>query len=140
MTVRDSTGRLVTTLHRDDFRIVESGVEQPITQFTRERVPVSVALVLDASDSMRGPRMDDARQAMRVFLTERLHEEDEAAVIVFNHGSRLLSGWSRDRAPLVEALMDVRPTGGTAIYDAIDQALPMFDHRAHPRGADAGCG
>lgn len=135
VTVRDGDGRLVTSLQRDNFRITEAGTEQPITQFTSERVPVNLALVLDVSDSMRGPRMDDARQALRVFLTDLLKPEDEAALLVFNHATRVLSNWTTDREPLVAALDEVKPTGGTAIYDAIDNVLPLFDNRRHPRAA-----
>src|SRR6185436_11733807 len=64
VTVRDGEGRLVTTLGKDDFTIEEDGVPQPITQFTKERVPVSLSLTLDISDSMRGQRMVDARAAL----------------------------------------------------------------------------
>lgn len=135
VTVRDAQGRLVTTLERDDFSVSESGRVQPITQFARERVPVSLALVLDISDSMRGPRMEDARAAMAVFVNDMLDPEDEAALLVFNHETRVLAGWTLDREPLRAAIDDLRPTGGTAIYDAINQALPMFADRRHPRGA-----
>lgn len=135
VTVRDGDGRLVTALQQEDFRVSEAGTEQPITQFTSERVPVNLALVLDVSDSMRGPRMDDARQALRVFLTDLLKPEDEAALLVFNHATRVLSNWTTDREPLIAALDEVKPTGGTAIYDAIDNALPLFDNRRHPRAA-----
>ena len=54
VTVRDAEGRLVTTLEQKDFIVEEDGVVQPITQFTKERVPVSLSLALDVSDSMRG--------------------------------------------------------------------------------------
>jgi len=63
VTVRDAEGRLVTSLEKNDFIIEEDGVVQPITQFTKERVPVSLSLTLDVSDSMRGQRMADARGA-----------------------------------------------------------------------------
>jgi Ca-activated chloride channel homolog len=135
VTVRDGDGRLVTSLQREDFAVSEAGTEQPITQFSRERVPLNLALVLDISDSMRGPRMDDARQALRTFLEELLKPEDEAALLVFNHATRVLSNWTTDRAPLLTALDEVKPTGGTAIYDAIDTALPLFADRRHPRAA-----
>lgn len=135
VTVRDGEGRLVTSLERDDFTVAESGVEQPITQFTRERVPVNLALILDVSDSMRGPRMDDARMAMKTFLEDLLKPEDEAALLVFNHATRVLSNWTTDREPLLAALAETRPTGGTAIYDAINTALPLFTDRHHPRAA-----
>jgi len=135
VTVRDGEGRLVTSLEREDFSVAESGVEQPITQFTKERVPVNVALVLDVSDSMRGPRMDDARQAVRTFLEDLLKPEDEAALIVFNHATRVLSNWTTDREPLLTALAELKPTGGTAIYDAVNTVLPLFADRRQPRAA-----
>ncbi len=135
VTVRDSQGRLVTSLDRDDFTVREAGQAQPITQFSRERVPVNLALVLDISDSMRGPRMDDARLALRAFLEELIKPEDEAALLVFNHATRVLASWTTDRAPLLAALAAAKPTGGTAIYDAVNTALPLFAERRHPRAA-----
>jgi VWFA-related protein len=135
VTVRDAAGRLVASLQREDFAVTEAGAPQPVTQFARERVPVSVALVLDISDSMRGPRMDDARLALNTFVEDLLKPEDEAALLVFNHATRMVAGWSTDRAGLREALDGVRPTGGTAIYDAVDAALPLFADRQHPRAA-----
>ncbi len=135
VTVRDGTGRLVTSLGQDDFNVAEAGSVQPITQFAHERVPVSLALVLDISDSMRGPRMDDARNALLAFADDLLKPEDEAALLVFNHESRVLLGWTTDRGRLREALEGVRPTGGTAIYDAVNSALPLFEDRRNPRAA-----
>lgn len=135
VTVRDGGGRLVRSLTRDDFRVTEAGTEQPITQFSHERVPVSLALVLDISDSMRGPRMDDARRAIGTFVDDLLKPEDEASLLVFNHATRVLAGWTSDRGVLREALDSAGPTGGTAIYDAINTALPLFTDRRHPRAA-----
>ena len=135
VTVRDGSGRLVTSLTREDFAVSEGGAPQTITQFAMDRVPVSLALVLDISDSMRGPRMEDARLALRTFVEDLLKPEDEAALLVFNHEPRVLAGWSTDRAALGEALDAARPTGGTAIYDAVAAALPLFANRQHPRAA-----
>lgn len=135
VTVRDGSGRLVRSLTRDDFRVTEAGAEQPITQFALERVPVSLALVLDISDSMRGQRMEDARRAIGTFVDDLLKPEDEASLLIFNHATRVLASWTSDRDVLREALAGALPTGGTAIYDAIDTALPLFANRNHPRAA-----
>ncbi len=135
VTVRDGNGRLVTGLGRDDFEVQEAGTTQPVTQFTGERVPVSLALVLDVSDSMRGPRMDDARAALTHFVEALLDPEDEAALVLFHHAARVVSPWTTDRELIREALDAARPTGGTAIYDAVNAALPLLKDRAHPRGA-----
>ena len=135
VTVRDAEGRLVTSLEHKDFTIEEDGVPQPITLFTKERVPVSLSLAVDISDSMRGQRLVDARGALGHFLDRLLALEDEASLIGFNHEARLFHGWAIERAGMRSRLADMKPSGGTAMYDAIDVSLPLFDSRQHQRAA-----
>src|SRR5688500_568740 len=135
VTVRDAEGRLVTTLQQSDFIVEEDGEPQPITQFTRERVPVSLALALDVSDSMRGQRMTDARGALANFLDALLAPEDEAALLGFNHETKLFGEWTTLRQGLRSKLDAIRPSGGTALFDAIAKSLPLFESRQHPRAA-----
>ena len=73
-TVIDRDGHLVTGLPREAFEIYEDGERQAITQFTNERVPVSLAVLLDVSDSMYGQRLVDARAAVERFLFELLDD------------------------------------------------------------------
>src|SRR3990167_7884988 len=80
-TVTDADGRLVPDLARDQFEVFEDGELQPITQFTSERVPVSLGILLDASDSMFGRRMADARGAIQQFVTGLLDPEDEFSLL-----------------------------------------------------------
>lgn len=134
-TVRDAEGRLVGDLTRGDFEILENGRPQRITQFERGRVPVSLGVVLDVSQSMLGQRMDDARAALRRFLVDLLEPGDEVFLMVFNHDPRLEAPWTRGPSRLRGRLDGVRPYGATAIYDALVTALPMFAHRAHDRAA-----
>ena len=134
-TVRDQDGRLVTGLTRDAFEIYEDGVRQEITQFTNERVPVSMAVLLDISDSMYGRRIDDARTAVSTFLADLLDPGDEFLVVAFNHQPYFLSWWTRERTRLTTMLEPIRPTGGTAIYDAVLAAIPQFTVRNNQRGA-----
>ncbi len=135
VTVRDINGRLVTTLDQSAFTVEEDGMPQPITQFTRERVPVSLALALDASDSMRGQRIVDARAALGIFLDDLLAPGDEAAIVSFNHDARVFASWTSQRNGLRARLEDLRPSGGTAMYDAVAASLPLFETREHPRAA-----
>jgi Ca-activated chloride channel family protein len=135
VTVRDAEGRLVTSLEQKDFIIEEDGVVQPIAQFTKQRVPVSLALTLDISDSMRGQRMADARGALANFLDHLLALEDEALLLGFNHETRMFAQWTTERSGMRAKLEAIRPSGGTALYDAIDAALPLFEERQHPRAA-----
>ena len=134
-TVRDAEGRLVGDLTRDDFEIFEDGRPQRITQFDRGRVPVSLGVVLDVSQSMLGQRMDDARAALRRFLVDLLEPGDEVFLMVFNHDPKLEAPWTLGPSRLRGRLDSVRPYGATAIYDALMMALPMFAVRAHDRAA-----
>ena len=134
-TVRDQDGRLVTGLTREAFEIHEDGVRQEITQFTNERVPVSLAVLLDISDSMYGRRMDNARTAVETFLEDLLDPGDEFLVMAFNHQPYFLSWWTRDRTRVTAMLEPIRPTGGTAVYDAVMAAIPQFTVRSNQRGA-----
>jgi VWFA-related protein len=135
VTVTDSDGRLVTGLSRDDFQVFEDGVEQTITQFTDERVPVSLGVLLDASDSMRGEPMEDAREAVDRFLGDLLLADDEALVATFNHLPKLAAPWTKPPSALRQALGELRPSGGTAIYDALAGTARLFEQRNHVRAA-----
>ncbi len=135
VTVRDALGRLVATLGRDDFEVAEDGVRQRLALFTRERVPVSLCLALDTSDSMRGRRIVDAREALRQFLDNLLAPEDETALVLFNHRPVVAESWTTNRAALHSHLEAIVPFGGTAIYDAVAAMLPLFRSRTHQRAA-----
>jgi Ca-activated chloride channel homolog len=135
VTVTDEAGRLVTNLGQGDFEIYEDGHAQRIAQFTSERVPVSLGLALDTSDSMAGQRLIDAQTALVRFLDDLLAPDDEAAIILFNHHPRVAATWTTARSTLNRHFHDLHPQGGTAMYDAIAASLPLFTGRGHPRAA-----
>ena len=135
VTVRDADGRLVKDLTQADFTIEEDSAPQKITQFSKQRVPVSLSMALDISDSMRGQRMVDARGALANFLDNLLAPDDEAALLGFNHEAKMIAPWTTERGGMRARLDTIIPSGGTALYDAIDVALPMFESRLHPRAA-----
>ncbi len=132
-TVKDRDGRLVSGLGIDDFRVFEDGIEQRILQFTGERVPISLGIAVDVSDSMFGVRIVEARRAIDRFVLSLLDEGDEAFLMVFNHAPLIKAPWTRPPSALAGRLDGVKPFGGTAIYDALIKAVPMFDKRRHER-------
>lgn len=133
--VLDTEGRLVTGLGKDDFQIFEDGTAQEITQFTDARVPVSLGVLLDASDSMRGQPIVDARHAVDRFVGELLLGEDEALVATFNHLPRLAAPWTIPPSKTRNSLASLKPSGGTAIYDALASTSKLFEQRNHVRAA-----
>ena len=134
-TVTDAEGRLVADLDREAFSIHENGELQEITQFDRGRVPVSLGIVLDVSDSMRGQRMDDVRFALERFVRELLEPTDEVFVVTFNHNPDLVAPWTTPPGDIGRPLDNVYSFGGTAIYDAMQEAIPRFRMRTHQRAA-----
>ena len=106
-----------------------------MTQFTHERLPVSLGLLLDTSDSMYGKRIRDARTAVDEFLFKLLAPDDEFFIAAFNHHVQLLTTWTRDPAVVGRALDALKPSGATALYDAVVSALPRIEARAHERAA-----
>jgi len=134
-TVVDSEGKLVMGLPKDAFEIFEEGERQTVTQFTNERVPVSLAVLLDVSDSMFGQRLTDARSAVERFLFELLDDEDEFSVVAFNHEPRALTRWTREADVVKSAMASLKPFGSTALYDAVLTALPMMNTRTKQRAS-----
>src|SRR3954467_4372094 len=71
-TVTDQSGRFVSGLSKDDFRVFDDEQPPAITHFSAERVPVSLGIVLDTSGSMDGEKMYAAKQALDRFLVQLL--------------------------------------------------------------------
>lgn len=124
-TVADSNGRFVPGLTRDDFIVYEDDVRQTVSQFSADRVPVSLGIALDTSGSMAGEKIDAARAALDRFLSALLDEHDEVFVYRFSDTPVLLHGWTSDKASMARVLDRVIPEGGTALYDAVSDAVPM---------------
>ena len=133
--VRDGDGRLRGDLTREDFEVFEDGKLQSVTHFERGRVPVSLGILLDVSESMYGQRIDDATFALDHFLVDLLQPSDEVFLVVFNHDPTLENSWTVRPESLAGRLSTVRPYGATAIYDAMMTALPLFTARSHQRAA-----
>ena len=134
-TVRDADGKLVKDLPREAFEIYEDGTRLPVAQFTHERVPLGLGLLLDISDSMFGRRIKDAESAVERFLLHLLAPTDAFFVMTFNHEPNVLFGWTTKPDGVHEALEKLKPSGSTAIYDALVAALPFIDNRPRERAA-----
>jgi VWFA-related protein len=126
-TVTDDDGRFVSTLTKGDFTLYEDGNPQEITHFSNERVPVSLGILLDASGSMTPDKMAAARAAIDRFIFDLLGKEDELFFVEFANAPRITQHWTTDRRAISRALARVNPTGGTAIYDAVAEAIPFAE-------------
>jgi VWFA-related protein len=123
--VIDDRGRFADGLKQDNFRVLEDKVEQKLSVFRREDIPVSMGLVIDNSGSMRDkrPRVNQAA----LTLVEASNPQDEAFVVNFNDDFYLDldKDFTNSVPELKEALERIDSRGSTALYDAI---IGSLDH------------
>jgi VWFA-related protein len=124
-TVTDSQGRFVSGLKAEDFEVYEDGKLQTISQFDSDRVPVSLGIALDTSGSMAGEKIAAAQSAVNRFLYDLLGDQDEVFLYRFDSRVDLVSGWTDDRRAVGRMLGSIRPNGGTALYDAVAESVPL---------------
>jgi Ca-activated chloride channel homolog len=124
-TVTDGSGRFVPGLTKSDFVVHEDGRAVEVTHFSADRVPVSLGIVLDTSGSMEGEKIANARAAIERFLDQLVDAEDEVFLYGFSAHATLIQDWTTNRSAVSSSLRRVRAAGGTAMYDAMVEAVPM---------------
>jgi hypothetical protein len=135
VTVTDGEGRFVPGLRQRDFEVLEDGRPQPISAFSAERVPVSIGIAIDLSNSMRGEKFRSARSALDRLLSELLDPEDEAFLYSFSDEPILLQGWTTRRDLLRKALDRMSVGGLTALYDTTVKAIDLAATGRHRKKA-----
>ncbi len=123
-TVTDPLGRIVTGLEREDFRIFEDGVEQEVTWFSSQDVPVSIGVIFDMSGSMTD-KIDRSRQAAVQFF-RTANPQDEFFLVNFNDRARLVSEFTPSVDDLQSRLSDTSARGLTALYDGVYLGLSQM--------------
>src|SRR3954470_2560468 len=88
VSVNDPLNRPVSGLEKENFRLFEDKVPQPITQFAMDDEPVAVGLVFDTSGSM-GDKLQRSRMAAKEFF-RIANPEDEFLLVEFDNSPRLV--------------------------------------------------
>jgi Ca-activated chloride channel family protein len=134
-TVVDRAGRFVPGLRQADFTIYDDERQVEVTHFSAERVPVSLGMVLDTIGSMAGEKITNARAAIERFVDRLLTPEDEVFVYGFSNRVERLQEWTTDPDAVRAALRRVHAVGGTAMYDAVLEAIPVTQRARHRKRA-----
>ena len=134
-TVSDRKGRFVTNLTMEDFDIIEAKKKQKILEFVTESdLPLRLAILVDTSNSIRA-RFRFEIEAARSFLESVIRKgEDKALVYGFDTEATLAQDFTDDTELLGNKLRDLRPGGGTALFDAMIDACRdklMLDKPLH---------
>ncbi len=121
VSVLDKSGKLLTNIPQSAFHVYENGVEQPISLFRREDVPVSMGIIIDNSGSMRDKRAKVAAAALA--LVKASNPQDEVFIVNFNDDAYLDCPFTNDIKKMEEALDKIDSKGGTAMRDAISMSI-----------------
>jgi Ca-activated chloride channel homolog len=116
-TVKTKAGQILGDLKQDSFELREDGVPQKIEIFSRDELPLNVALVLDLSDSI-GPFLGPLRQAAMTALSA-LKPEDEVALFTFATEAELRVPFTTDKTEIAKQIGDFHVGGATNINDGI---------------------
>jgi Ca-activated chloride channel family protein len=117
VSVRDANGRFASNLARQDFRVFEDSLEQPLSDLALRQVPVDVVLMVDASSSVAS-NLEDFRRAADGFAA-RLAKDDRLSLIKFDDRIQLLQDWTQSRFQLRRALGRIEPGMFTRFNDAL---------------------
>jgi Ca-activated chloride channel homolog len=131
VTVTDTTNQYVRNLALDDFTVFEDGVAQPVSFFGVSDVPIDLALLIDASASMR-PQMAIVRRAASGLL-RTLKRGDRAALVEFRDQVALGQPMTDDLQRVIAALDSISAHGGTSLYNALYVMLRDFQKAASDR-------
>ncbi len=135
VTVTDRSGRFVSDLTQDDFVVFDDSKAQEVTHFSAERVPVSLGVALDTSGSMSGEKIRSAVAALDRFLLELLAPDDEVFLFRFGASPELVHDWTKEKSLVSKRLARINPTGGTAMYDAVAESIPVAQQGEHRKKA-----
>ena len=120
-------GQPVQGLTARDFALTDNGVAQEVESVMLDRLPLSVTMVLDTSESVAGDRLAHLVQAGDG-LTAALRGDDRAALIGFSNLVDLRVDMTDDLAAIRSSLQSIHGAGATSLRDAVHLALELQPH------------
>jgi VWFA-related protein len=119
-TVTDRKGRFITDLTAEDFEVYEGKRKQNVLEFVAESdLPLRLGVLIDTSNSIRD-RFRFQQEAALTFIRSVIRPGiDKALVIGFDTSPELVADLTDDIQELETAVRNLRPGGGTSLYDAI---------------------
>ena len=135
--VRDSRGKVVPSLRREDFEVFDGGQPRPLLDLRTEKAaPASVALLVDGSGSTKDGFSAEAALRVSSAILESLDEaRDDAALYSFDTRLLTIRGFTHDLKAVGGALGEVESWGSTSLYDAIAGTSALVANRTANRRA-----
>lgn len=134
LNVVDAKGAPVGGLGRDDFAILEDGVQQKIAFFEKESAtPLSIVLAIDTSESvLTNERLE--KEAAKRFVNALLREQDELDLMEFSDVVREIVPFTNQKKRIESGLNGIQRGDATALYDAVYLASQRLDGTSAANG------
>lgn len=136
--VQKKTARIVGGLKRDDFTVFEDGVQQKVEYFSKDKLPVSVVLLVDRAGCVNP--FNDQIRAATIKAISHLKPEDEVAIMTFSSKVKLVQPFTRDRRLIADNIMSVERQHQSEQHyfnAAIYEASEYMKKAANPTGRRA---
>jgi VWFA-related protein len=120
-TVTDKHGHRVTDLKQSDFRVLDDNkpVEEIRSFHNDTNLPLRVGLLIDASNSVRD-RFKFEQESAIEFLNQIVRPRyDRAFIVGFDATPEVTQDFTDNTELLANGVHELRPGGGTALYDAL---------------------
>ena len=125
-------GQFVRGLKKQDFEIVEDGINQSIASIASEESPLDLVLAIDVSGSMEHS-LDQVKAAVKQLLS-KLRPGDAATLVGFNDTMFLAAEREKDQQARERAVDLLTAWGGTALYDATVRAIDLVSREWGRKG------
>jgi len=136
--VQKKTARILADLKKEDFIIYEDGVQQTVSHFSRDKLPVSVVLLVDRAGCVNA--FNDQIRAATIKAMNQLKPEDEIAIMTFSNKVSLYQPFTRDRRLIADKIMAVENQHHSEQHyfnAAIYEASEYMKKAANPAGRRA---
>jgi VWFA-related protein len=133
VTVHDAKGELVMDLKKENFHVLDNGVEQNIETFDLGGEPLSAVLVFETSSRI-APLLPAVQKSAIVFTQTVIGPSGDAAVLGYNDDVERLLPFTGDHDKIEKAIANLKTgTGGTRLYDALSTAVGLLRDRPASR-------
>jgi Ca-activated chloride channel homolog len=124
-------GTPASELTAKDFNVFDNDVAQKVSYFSRDQLPIAIAILIDKSESTR-PYLP-VLQVAGITALRRLKPEDQVALVAFDTNYALLSNLTENRLQIAEMIGQLTFGGGTDIYDPLFEAASYLKKNAPQR-------
>jgi VWFA-related protein len=136
--MQKKTGRIISDLNKDDFLVYEDGVKQAVSHFSKDKLPVSVILLIDRAGCVNA--FNDRIRAATTQVISHLKPEDEVAIMTFSNKVALFQPFTLDRKAIADKIASVEHQHHSEQHyfnQAIYEASEYMKKAANPAGRRA---